>query len=357
MRRQSKLQYNMPFLDYLHQAADRLSLSADQAEDALNLILAGEATVPQITALLTALRVKGETAAELTGFARAMRKHSLPIPTEGVQRPLIDTCGTGGDGHGTFNISTVAAFVIAGAGLPVAKHGNRSISSRCGSADILEALGVQIALSAEQMGEALRQCGITFLYAPAVHPAMKHVQPARLELKMRTIFNLLGPLTNPARADVQLIGAPSAAAAELMANALTRLPVQRALVVHGTDGLDEITTTGLTIAYEVCRGEVQQRSLMPMEFGLPLASMADLAGGDAQANATIARAILGGAHGPQRDVVAANAAAAIHLAGRAVSYADCALLAAQSIDSGAAQSRLDSLIEFTRSLPMPTRPC
>ncbi|MEP7363136.1 MAG: anthranilate phosphoribosyltransferase [Acidobacteriota bacterium] len=340
----------MPFLDYLHQAADRHSLSADQAEDALHLILAGEATLPQVTALLTALRVKGETAAELTGFARAMRKHALPIPTESVPRPLIDTCGTGGDGHGTFNISTVTAFVIAGAGLSVAKHGNRSISSRCGSADILEALGVNIALSAEQMGEALRQCGIAFLYAPAVHPSMKFVQPARLELKMRTIFNLLGPLTNPARADIQLIGAPSAPAAELMANALTRLPVQRALVVHGTDGLDEITTTGLTIAFEVCRGEVQQQSLMPMEFGLPLASLADLAGGDALDNATIARAILGGELGPQRDIVVANAAAAIYLAGRAFSYGDGAELACQSIDSGAALAKLNALTEFTQAV-------
>ena len=340
----------MPFLDYLHQAADRLSLSADQAEDALNLILAGEATLPQVTALLTALRVKGETAAELTGFARAMRKHSLAIPTEGVPRPLIDTCGTGGDGHGTFNISTVAAFVTAGAALPVAKHGNRSISSRCGSADILEALGVNIALSAEQMGEALRQCGIAFLFAPALHPAMKQVQPARLELKMRTIFNLLGPLTNPARAEVQLIGAPSPQAAELMANALTRLPVQRALVVHGTDGLDEITTTGLTIAFEVDRGVVQQRSLMPMEFGVQLASLADLAGGDARDNAAIARAILSGARGPQRDIVVANAAAAIHLAGRASSYSEAAQLAAESIDSGAALGKLNALAEFTQSL-------
>ncbi len=355
MRRQSKLQYNMPFLDYLHQAADRLSLSAVQAEDALNLILAGEATLPQIAAFLTALRVKGETAAELTGFARAMRKHALPVPTAGVARPLIDTCGTGGDGHGTFNISTVAAFVIAGAGVPVAKHGNRSISSRCGSADILEALGVNIALNAEQMGEALRQCGIAFLYAPAVHPAMKHVQPARLELKMRTIFNLLGPLTNPANAEVQLIGAPSAQAAELMANALTRLPVPRALVVHGSDGLDEITTTGLTIAFEVSHGEVQQRSLMPMEFGVPLASIADLAGGDAQDNAVIARAILSGAQGPHRDIVVANAAAALHLAGRAFSYGDAAQLAAQAIDSGAALGKLNALAEFTQSVVRPAR--
>jgi anthranilate phosphoribosyltransferase len=340
----------MPFLDYLHQAADRLSLSADQAEDALNLILAGEATLPQITAFLTALRVKGETAAELTGFARAMRRHATPIPADGLARPLVDTCGTGGDGHGTFNISTVTAFVIAGAGLSVAKHGNRSISSRCGSADILEALGVRIALSAAQMGDALRQCGIAFLFAPAVHPAMKHVQPARLELKMRTIFNLLGPLTNPAGAEIQLIGAPSAQAAELMANALTRLPVKRALVVHGTDGLDEITTTGLTIAFEVCRGEVQQRSLMPMEFGVALASLADLAGGDAEENARIARAILGGAAGPQRDIVLVNAGAAIYLAGRAASFADGAQLAAEAIDSGAAKAKLEALAAFSQSV-------
>ncbi|MCC6540150.1 MAG: anthranilate phosphoribosyltransferase, partial [Bryobacterales bacterium] len=276
-------------------------------------------------------------------------KHAAVIPTTGVERPLVDTCGTGGDGHGTFNISTVTAFVIAGAGLSVAKHGNRSISSRCGSADILEALGVHIAQTPEQMGEALRQCGIAFLFAPAVHPSMKHVQPARLELKMRTIFNYLGPLTNPARADVQLIGAPSATAAELMANALMRLPVQRALVVHGSDGLDEITTTGLTIAFDVSRGEVQQRSLMPMEFGLPLASLTDLAGGDAQDNAAIARAILSGAAGPHRDIVVANAGAAIHIAGRAASFFEGAQLAAASIDSGAARAKLEALTEFTRA--------
>lgn len=341
----------MPFLDYLHQAADRLSLSAAQAEDALNLVLAGEATIPQLTALLTALRVKGETASELTGFARAMRQHAAVIPTGGVPRPLVDTCGTGGDGHGTFNISTVAAFVIAGAGIPVAKHGNRSISSRCGSADILESLGARIALTPEQMGEALRQCGIAFLFAPAVHPSMKMVQPARLELRMRTIFNFLGPLTNPAGADVQLIGAPSAASAELMASALTRLPVRRALVVHGSDGLDEITTTGLTIAFEVSQGQVQQRSIMPMEFNLPLAALSDLVGGDAADNAAIARVVLSGRQGPHRDIVVANAAAAILMAGRADSYSSAASLAAHSIDAGLAAAKLDALVEFTRALP------
>lgn len=340
----------MPFLDYLHQAADRQSLTAEQAEDALHEVLTGAATVAQIAAFLTALRVKGETADELTGFARAMRRHSARVPDKGVPRPIVDTCGTGGDGHGTFNVSTISAFVVAGAGVSVAKHGNRSISSRCGSADILEALGVKIELTPEQMGESLAECGIAFLFAPTLHPAMKYVQPARLELKMRTIFNFLGPLTNPAAAEVQLIGAPSDHAAQLMGRALTRLGVKRAMVVHGADGLDEISVANLTIAFEVEGHEMRQRTLLPAEFGLPVSPLADLAGGDAEANARIGREILGGARGAKRDIVVANAAAALYLADKAAGLAEGAAMAAESIDSGRACAKLEALVRFTSSL-------
>ena len=340
----------MPFLDYLHQAADRQSLTAEQAEDALSEVLSGAATVPQIAAFLTALRVKGETADELTGFARAMRKHASVVPINGVRRPIVDTCGTGGDGHGTFNVSTIAAFVVAGAGVAVAKHGNRSISSRCGSADVLEALGVNVGLNAEQMGRSLAECGIAFLFAPALHPAMKHVQQARLELKMRTIFNLLGPLTNPASADVQLIGAASDHAAQLMARALMRLGAKRAMVVHGADGLDEVSITNLTIAFEVENGEMGQRTLLPAEFGLPVASLSDLVGGDAAANARIGRDILSGARGPKRDIVVANAAVALYLAGKAADLGAGAAMAVESIDSGAARASLEALARFSSSL-------
>lgn len=340
----------MPFLDFLHQAAGRQSLTAEQAEEALGEVLSGGASVAQIAAFLTALRVKGETADELTGFARAMRKHSERIPAAGVPRPIVDTCGTGGDGLGTFNVSTVAAFVVAGAGVSVAKHGNRSISSRCGSADILEALGVRIGLTPEQMGRSLAECGIAFLFAPALHPAMRHVQPARLELKMRTVFNLLGPLTNPAGAEVQVIGAPSDHAAQLMARALTRLESKRAMVVHGADGLDEVSTTNLTIAFEVEGREMNQRTLLPAEFDLPVSPLSELAGGDAAANACIARQILTGERGPKRDIVIANAAVALYLAGRAAGLRDGAALAAESIDSGAAMEKLGALVRFTSSV-------
>jgi anthranilate phosphoribosyltransferase len=275
---------------------------------------------------------------------------ATPVTTGLSGETLLDTCGTGGDGASTFNISTIAAFVVAGAGVRVAKHGNRSISSRCGSADVLESLGINIALSAADCGRAIREVGIGFLFAPAIHTAMKHAHPVRVDLKIRTVFNLLGPLTNPAGADAQLVGAPSAHAAELIAFALASLGLRRGFVVHGSDGLDEITTTGPTLAFYISEGAVQSQTFMPADFGVPQASPEDLIGGDRDCNAEIARAVLAGARGPQRDIVLVNSSAALVAAGKTMDFREGMLLAAESIDSGAARRKADALAAFTRSL-------
>jgi anthranilate phosphoribosyltransferase len=338
----------MTLLPYLHRVAGRQDLGAAEAEEAMGAILSGAASVAQMAAFLVALRMKGETAAELVGFARAMRRRASRLPLAPSGEPLLDTCGTGGDGLGTFNISTIAALVAAGTGVKVAKHGNRSISSACGSADVLERLGVKIAQEPEQAARAIREVGIGFLFAPAYHPAMKHAQPARLELKMRTVFNLLGPLTNPARATAQLVGAPSEHAAELMAQALAALGLERGFVVHGSDGLDEITTTGPTVIYEIREGGVERGSVSPGDFGVATAAPEDLKGGDAEANAELARAVLSGALGPRRDIVLVNAAAALVAAGKAQGFLEGMRLAAQSIDSGAAARKLEHLAALTR---------
>lgn len=308
------------------------------------MILAGEVSPAQIAAFLMALRMKGEAVTELVGFARAMRQAAKVVQASG---PLIDTCGTGGDGASTFNISTVAAFVIAGAGVRVAKHGNRSISSRCGSADLMESLGVKIQLDPEEMARAIREVGIAFLFAPAIHTATKHAQPVRVELKMRTVFNLLGPLTNPAGADTQLVGAPSERAAELMAGALAELGLGRGFVVHGSDGLDEITTTGPTLAFEIRAGHVERRCLEPANFGVPTAEGHELQGGDIATNRDIARSILSGRGGAQRDIVLVNASAALVAAGCAQDFRDGMALAAMSIDKGAALAKLEQLARFS----------
>jgi anthranilate phosphoribosyltransferase len=308
--------------------------------------LSGQASTAQIAAFLVALRMKGETAGELIGFARAMRARASQVPADLAGGPLLDTCGTGGDARGTFNISTIAAFVVAGAGVRVAKHGNRSISSRCGSADVLERLGVRVAVEPEQAARAIREVGIGFLFAPAFHPATRHAHAARLELKMRTIFNLLGPLTNPAGATAQLAGAPSEHAAGLIAEALAALGLERGFVVHGSDGLDEITITGPTLAYEIAKGQVTRRTLTPADFGVTPAPIEELQGGDPDENCEIARAILAGARGPKRDVVLVNAAAALVVAGRAAGFADGMTIAAESIDSGAARRKLEDLAAF-----------
>jgi len=340
----------MSVLAFLETVVSRLNLTPDEAEAAMSSILSGEASTAQIAAFLVAMRMKGETAGEVLGFARAMRRKAQRIDAGPDARPLLDTCGTGGDGAGTFNISTVAAFVAAGAGVYVAKHGNRSISSRCGSADLMEALGVKIALAPDQMARCIREIGIGFLFAPAIHTATKHAQPARLELKMRTFFNLLGPLTNPAGASAQLAGAPSAEAAALMAEALAALGLERGFVVHGADGLDEITTSGPTLVFEIRDGKVSRSTLTPEDFGVPRATIGELRGGDRDANRAIARSILAGTRGPRRDIVLVNAAAALVAVGRARDLGEAMSLAAESIDSGAALRKATELATFTQQL-------
>ncbi|MGD0299119.1 MAG: anthranilate phosphoribosyltransferase [Bryobacteraceae bacterium] len=340
-------------LPYLHRVAARENLSSDDARLAMLAILSGEATTPQIAAFLIGLRTKGETSNELLGFALAMREKAARV--DAGPEPLLDTCGTGGDGGRTFNISTIAAFVAAGAGVRVAKHGNRSLSSACGSADILEAFGIQISISPEHVGQSIREVGIGFLFAPLFHPAMKHAQPARLELKMRTVFNLLGPLTNPAGATRQLIGAPSLQAAELMAQALVGLKPERAFVVHGSDGLDEVTTTGPTAVFEVTRQGVSRLEWSPSDFDVPEASSADLAGGDRVVNCRIATAILQGQRGAHRDIVLVNAAAALVAAGVTNDLHEGIERAAESVDSGAARKKLDHLASFTTAPERETR--
>jgi anthranilate phosphoribosyltransferase len=341
-------QYNMSLIPFLDCVVARQNLSSDDAQKAMSVILSGGASTAQIAAFLIALRMKGETSAEVLGFARAMREKAQHVNTATGFDNLLDTCGTGGDGSSTFNISTVTAFVVAGAGAKVAKHGNRSISSQCGSADVFEGLGVNIVLTPEQTAHAIETIGIGFLFAPAFHPAMKHAQPARLELKTRTVFNILGPLTNPAGASTQLVGAPGENAAILMAEALAALDLKKGFVVHGSDGLDEITTTGPTLALEVTNGVVTRRTLTPEDFGVQRVNLEALKGGDRQMNCEIARSILSGAHGPKRDIVLVNSSAALVACGKARDFHEGMILAAESIDSGAALRKADELIRFTR---------
>jgi anthranilate phosphoribosyltransferase len=338
----------MSFVAYLHKAIGRENLTAGEACAVMDLILAGEASTAQIAAFLVALRMKGETPDELLGFARAMRSRAVQVEPGLNGEPLIDTCGTGGDGACTFNVSTVAALVVAGAGVKVAKHGNRSISSHCGSADILEALGVNIALNPDEVARCIREVGIGFLFAPAIHPAMRHAQAARVELKIRTAFNLLGPLTNPAGATAQLVGAPSVRSAELMAEALAHLGLQRGFVVHGLDGLDEISTTGDTLVLEIRGGAIAHYTLTPGDFGLPVAGAADLKGADKETNCSITRAILAGERGPKRDIVLANASAALLAASRVSDLKAGVAIAADSIDSGAAARKLEEFSRYTQ---------
>src|SRR5579863_4386152 len=301
----------MSLLPYLHRVAAGESLDAEDARSALLTILDGAASTAQVAAFLVALKMKGETAAELTGFARAMREKVVRVETGLDPATLLDTCGTGGDGVSTFNISTVAAFVTAGAGVRVAKHGNRSISGLCGSADVLEALGVAILDDPARIAQSIRETGIGFLFAPALHPAGRHVQPARLELKMRTVFNLLGPLVNPAGAGRQLIGASSLSAARLIADTLAALGSDFAFVVHGSDGMDEITTTGSTAVFEVRDGAVVERVWMPEDFGIKRTTLSSLISLDRQRNLEIAEEVLANRLGPTRDIVLINAAAAL----------------------------------------------
>jgi len=344
-------------LDALHRIATHgQSLSRQDARAVMAEVLSGKCTDSQIAGLLVGLRMKGETVEEIVGFAEAIRAAAIPLNlkndsaldvSDTERDALVDTCGTGGDTSGTFNISTATAFVVAGAGVRVAKHGNRSISSKCGSADVMEALGVNINLPPERLVECLRQVGIAFLFAPLMHSAMKHVQTARRELKLRTVFNLLGPLTNPARASAQVVGVYSAELVDKLAEALSMLGVRRALVVHGMDGLDEITITGPTRIAEVRDSEVHTYEVTPEEFGMPRARLEDISGGDAAANAAIIRAVLDGTQSARRDVVLLNAAAALVAAGKANHLSDAFPLAVESIDSNAAKKKLNDMVHFT----------
>jgi len=340
----------MPLLPYLERVLGKEDLSAEDARAAMQVILSGQATPSQIAAFLVALRMKGETAEELAGFARTMREMAVHVDTGLNGTTLLDTCGTGGDCSGTFNISTVAAFVVAGAGVHVAKHGNRSISSNCGSADLLESMGIQIALTPEKTARAIRETGIGFFFAPAMHAAMKHAQPVRAELKTRTVFNLLGPLTNPAGANAQLVGAPSDQTAELMAAALVSLGLPRGFVVHGSDGLDEITTTGPTLVFEIRDGKVERRTLEPADFAVRQAGAEEIKGGDRARNLAIAQSVLSGEPGAARDIVLVNAAAALVAAGQVKTFLEGAAFAAVSIDTGAARAKAEALSRFSQDI-------
>lgn len=333
--------------EYIHKVVSGNSLTEAEAEAAMEIIMSGEATPAQIAAFLTALRLKGETVEEITGFARTMRRLAEPLKTR--HQVMVDTCGTGGDGRHTFNISTAAAFVVAGAGVPVAKHGNRSVSSRAGSADVLEALGVRVDLPPAAVAACLEQVGIGFLFAPAFHKAMKHAAGPRREIGIRTVFNLLGPLTNPAGAPYQLVGVYAPELTETVASVLGRLGCRRAFVVHGSDGLDEITITGPTKITRLEDGSIETFVFYPEEVGIKPVQLQYLSGGTAADNASIIKGVLEGRPGPARDVVLINAAFALVAAGAAASVSEGLKMAAESIDSGAAALKLAAMATFSES--------
>ena len=323
------------------------SLTMEEAAGAMDEIMSGEATPAQFGAFVTALRLKGETAEEVAGMARVMRDRSLHVEVEGS---LVDTCGTGGDASGTFNISTAAGFVVAGAGAKVAKHGNRAMSGACGSADVLEALGVKIDLGSDGVKRCLEDVGYGFMFAQVFHPSMRFAAGPRREIGIRTVFNILGPLTNPAGAKAQLIGVADPGVGATMADVLRRLGSTHALVVHGNDGLDEISLGDTTQVWELRDGAVTQSSATPEGLGLGRVGKDELKVGSAEESARTLREVLGGAHGPARDVVLANAAGALVAADVAASLKEGVELAAQSIDSGSAKQKLDALVKLSQTL-------
>jgi anthranilate phosphoribosyltransferase len=333
--------------DVIRKVVDSRNLTEEEAGQAMAEIMNGEATPAQVACLITALRMKGETVDEITGFVRVMREKSIKIKTE--HDGVLDTCGTGGDKLDTFNISTAAALVVAGAGTPVAKHGNRAASSNCGSADVLESLGVKLALSAGQIGECIDSVKIGFMFAPSMHPAMKHAVGPRKEIGVRTVFNILGPMTNPAGAKRQLIGVFAPQLCEIMANVLKNLGTERAMVVHGLDGLDEISTIGPTRVSELRDGCVRTYEVRPEHFGISTACPGCIAGGESiEECGRILTGALRGEKGPRRDIVCLNAGAALAVAGRAEDLRDGMRLAAQAIDSGLALQALENLKAFTQ---------
>lgn len=326
---------------------DRADLSEEETIEVMNQIMTGEATPLQVASFLTALRMKGETVREITGAARVMREkaHRVRVKADCV----VDTCGTGGDQKGTFNVSTASAFVVAGAGVTVAKHGNRSVSSRSGSADVLAALGVKIDVPKEKVEECLEKIGIGFLFAPLLHEAMKYAVQPRREIGIRTIFNLLGPMTNPAAATHQLIGIYDERLTEMVAQVLKNLGMVRALVVHGMEGLDEISLSGPTKVSELLDGKLKHYTLSPEELGLKQCRLEDLHGGSPEECAAILKGILQGEKGPKRDMVLLNSGAALYVSGSADSIAQGMRLAADSIDSGKAAKKLASLVQLTNA--------
>ncbi len=330
--------------DLLNRILSHQDLSMDGARDAMVRIMSGAFDDAQIAGFLVALRAKGETPDEIAGFAQGMREKMVAVP---LSVDAIDMCGTGGDAKGTFNISTAAAFVVAGGGVPVAKHGNRSITSQSGSADVLEALGVDLQMPPEKVGQAVDQIGIGFMFAPALHPAMKHVMPARKALAIRTVFNILGPLCNPAGVQRQVIGLFDGALTEPLAKVLKKLGAKQALLVHGDDGLDELTTTTTTQASQLQEsGQVTSSTIDAQSLGLKQATLADLQGGNPEHNAPLLRAILEGQPGPKRDIVVLNAAAGLMVGGKAQDLEGGIALANQAIDSGKALATLDRLVNF-----------
>ncbi len=321
-------------------------LTQQEAISLMDEIMSGKATDAQIASFITALRIKGETVEEITGFAKVMRQKATPVET--TQPLLLDTCGTGGDGSHTFNISTTVAFVVAAAGVPVAKHGNRSVSSRSGSADVLEALGVNINLTPEQAGECIDRVGIGFLFAPALHASMKYAIGPRREIGIRTVFNILGPLTNPAGAQCQILGVYDPNLTEIMAGVLANLGARSAFVVHGEGGLDEVSISGPTKVSEVKEGSVVNYYIDPREYGIEYTPIEMLKGGSAEENAAITRSILEGEKGPRRDIVLLNAAVALVASGFATSIEEGIEKAGVVIDSGAAVRKLEELVELTQ---------
>ena len=335
------------FAGLIEKLQRRQDLTMDEAAAAMDAIMEGRAQPAQIAGLLVGLSMKGERPAEIVGLARTMRSRATQLSRS--YAPVFDTCGTGGDRAHTFNVSTVAALVLAACGVRVAKHGNRSVSSKCGSADLFEALGVRIGADAVTVERCLDEAGIAFLFAPTFHPSMRHAGPTRKDLGVRTAFNLLGPLTNPAGAARQLVGVPRPELTELVARSLALLGSERAWVVHGADGLDEISTTGYTKVSECRGGAVNTFYVHPSDFGLPKASPAQLRGGDAAANAGIARAILGGQTGPPRDIVLLNAAASLLVAGAETSIGDGIRRAAAALDRGDAARVLGRLVRVSNA--------
>jgi len=331
--------------DFIQKMIDRVDLTEQEARDAMQEIMTGQSTDAQISGFLTALRMKGETAPELIGFARVMREKAEPLWNGEVLR-VLDTAGTGGDRLGTFNISTAAAFVAAGAGVRVAKHGNRSATSRCGSADVMEALGLDIQMPMERLRRAIKDVGIGFLFAQRFHTSMKHVMPARTQLKVRTVFNILGPLANPAGAQFQIVGVSSPEIMELMANALHGLNIEHAFVVHGANGMDEVSISSRTYVVEMRRGDIRQFVMSPEDFGIAPAKIDAILGGDSAENARIIESILRGERGPRRDVVLLNSAPAILAGGVVKTWKEGIQLAAEAIDTGAAWRKVEELREF-----------